>query len=368
MKYLFILGRNVELSKAEVFSYFEREENKILSSELIKNGLLLELERPIEEKVVDVFGGVISIGKVISSGDENELIKKLDNETLYFGESNKLNYIIWNFSEKYEIFQEYLKSRFKKEKLKATFKHLTGNIHLQNGEIVSIPSSKLINEEYFVYGNNEVYFGKIIQICDYTSLEERDMNKPVRRESLAISPRLAKILINLSKVKKGETLLDPFCGVGTILSEALLQKIKVMGIDKDKDAVTGAKQNLEWFGFQKEDYTLFNSDSRKAEIGLVSGIATEPDLGDTLKKIPTKNKAKQTISNFEKLIVEVIKNLKEKISGRIAFTSPNIRIGKKRIHLNLENVLNETGYVLKYEIPEFRENQIVGRMIYVLEK
>ena len=151
-------------------------------------------------------------------------------------------------------------------------------------------------------------------------------------------------------------------------SDTLLQKIKVMGIDKDKDAVTGAKQNLEWFGFQKEDYTLFNSDSRKAEIGLVSGIATEPDLGDTLKKIPTKNKAKQTISNFEKLIVEVIKNLKEKISGRIAFTSPNIRIGKKRIHLNLENVLNETGYVLKYEIPEFRENQIVGRMIYVLEK
>ena len=28
MKYLFILGRNVELSLAEVFSYFEKEGNK----------------------------------------------------------------------------------------------------------------------------------------------------------------------------------------------------------------------------------------------------------------------------------------------------------------------------------------------------
>jgi hypothetical protein len=37
------------------------------------------------------------------------------------------------------------------------------------------------------------------------------MQKPIRREELAISPRLAKILINLSGAKKNNLLLDPFC-------------------------------------------------------------------------------------------------------------------------------------------------------------
>jgi len=368
MKYLFILGRNVELSKAEVFSYFEKVENKILSSELIQNGLLIELENQIEEKEIDSFGGVISIGKVITFGDKNEIIKKLENGMLYLGTENKLNYTLWEFSNESEFIKDYLKKRFRKEKLKATFKHLNGSIKLQDGEHIYTPSSKLINEEYFVFGDNEIYFGKIVQTCNYSVLEERDMNKPVRREALAISPRLAKIMINLSKVKMKETLLDPFCGVGTFLSEALLQKIKVIGVDKDKDAIAGARQNLEWFGFSKENYGLINSDSTKVEINLVDAITTEPDLGKTLKKIPTKNKAKETISDFERLIVKIINNLKEKISGRIVFTSPNIRIGKKRISPNIEKILEETGYKLIYQIPEYREKQIVGRMIYVLEK
>lgn len=368
MKYLFILGRNVELSKAEVFSYFEKEENKILSHELNKNGLLLELEKPIEERVVDVFGGVISIGKVIASGEKNNLIRNLEKEIIYFGENNKLNYVLWDFSNESEKVQEYLKKRFKSEKLKATFKHLNRNIKLQDGEDAEIPSSKLIDEEYFVFGEETVYFGKIFQTCDYESLEKRDMEKPVRRESLAISPRLAKILINLSKVKKGETLLDPFCGIGTVLTEALLQEIKVVGIDKDKDAVIGSRQNLEWAGFNKENYELINLDSTSATINLVQGIATEPDLGDTLKKIPTKGKAEKQLKDFENLIIKVLNNFKEKVSGRVVFTSPNIRIGKKRIYPNTQKVLEETGYKLIYQIPEFRENQIVGRMIYVFEK
>lgn len=368
MKYLFILGRNIELSKAEVFSYFEKIGNRILKYELEKNGLFLDLENPIKENEIDFLGGVISIGKVIASGTEEELLKNIDKEELYFGTENKLNYTIWDFSKNLEVIRDYLKERFKKEKLKATLKHLTREIKLQEGEMANVPSSKLINEEYFIFGDKELFFGKIFQTCNYEIIEERDMNKPVRRESLAISPRLAKIMINLSKVKEDEILLDPFCGIGTILSEALLQKIKVMGIDKDEKAIIGAKQNLEWSKFDKKDYQLINSNSTKTQINYVNAIATEPDLGEILKKIPTKNKAKETLQKFEDLIVNILNNFREKISGRVVFTSPNIRIGKKRIHPEIEKILKRTDYKLIYELPEFRENQIVGRMIYVLEK
>ena len=369
MEYLFILGRNVELSKAEVFSYFEKEGIKILNHETNENSLLIETPEELPENSIRFFGGVVAIGKVVASGNLKKVLAQISNFNLYMGTENKLNYAVWNFSKNYDAVIETLKEKFRSEKLKATLKHLTGEIKLQSGKKAEMPSSKLIDEEYFVFSDGATEnFGRIVGKCDYEKIEKRDMTKPVRRESLAISPRLSKILINLSGVREGETLLDPFCGVGTILTEALLQNIKVIGIDKDKNAVSGARQNLEWKKFPKENYELINSDSTKEQIKTANGIATEPDLGETLKKIPQKSEAEKTLEKFENLIIRVLNNFKEKISGRIAFTSPYIRIGKKKLKCDVEKILEKTGYKLIYEIPEYRENQIVGRIICVLEK
>jgi tRNA G10 N-methylase Trm11 len=365
MKYLFILGRNIELSIAEIESFFGKN---IVNKTLIKNGLLVDLKNEISNDAVNELGGVLSIGKVLASGKEKEIKKKLDEIMIYEGKENKLTYAVWNFSKKYDFIRECLKKRFKQEKLKASEKHLTGKIKMQEGNVLGNVSSKLVSEEYFVFGDEEIYFGKIASKCDYDSLEKRDMEKPFRRESLAISPRLAKIMINLSGIKGGK-ILDCFCGIGTILQEGLLKGFEVVGVDKDKKAIEGAEKNLTWLGFSKDKYLLINFDSRKVNLPEVSVMVSEPDLGEKLKKIPTKQKAEQTSKNFEKLMVQVINNAKAKIEGKIVFSSPYIRIGKKRIGCNIENICEKTGYKLvRPGIPEFRHNQIVGRMIYVLER
>lgn len=370
MEYLFILGRNRKLSITEIENYLEKENNRIQKSKIIENGFFVEVENPLKKNAIDSLGGTISIGEILVSGTKENFFKKLDNAIIYSGTSNKLSYTIWNFSSIAEELKEYLKQRFKEEKLKTSFKGLTGTIKSQEGEEDRKPSSKTLDEEYFIFENEKLhYFGKITSHCDYTSIENRDIKKPVRRESLAISPRLGKILINLAQLKENETLLDPFCGVGTVLQEALLQNINAIGIDKDKDAISGAKQNLKWFNFDEKKYKLINFDSSKVEIDKVTSIATEPDLGTTLKKIPTKRKAEETLKNFEKLMSYVINNLKQNVKKRIVFTSPYIRIGKKRVHCNIEEICNRTNcHLIGDGIPEYRENQIVGRMIYILEK
>jgi tRNA G10 N-methylase Trm11 len=144
---------------------------------------------------------------------------------------------------------------------------------------------------------------------------------------------------------------------------------KTFPIEIVSDAIKGAQENMKWFGFDKDKYFLINFDSTKVDIPEVSGIVTEPDLGDTRKKIPTKDKAQETLNKFDNLMISVINNVKDKVSGRIVFTSPDIRIGKKRLHCNIERICENTGYSPVIEgLAEFRENQIVGRMIYVLEK
>jgi tRNA G10 N-methylase Trm11 len=371
MKYLFILGRNPELSLEEIKAYFTREENKILDYSIKDNALFIDLEKPIQN-IIENFGGVISIGEVIASGQGDELIENIEKEEIYLGTENKFNYLLWDFSKEEREVESYLKKRFRKEKLKVTQKQIKSEMVLQSGEKVLVSSSgRNIDLEYFVFDEEDIsYFGKITQKSDYDAIESRDMNKPVRRESLSISPRLSKIMINLSLVKPGEKMLDAFSGIGGILQEALIQGIKVIGVEKDKPAVDGAHQNLEFAGFSKTDYDLINFDSTRVKISKVQAMVSEPDLGETLKKMPTKANAKKTLREFEWLMIKVINNLKRDIEGRIVFTSPLIKHYKKRMHCNIERILEETGYSLVkgFPIAEFRQGQVVGREIYVLER
>jgi tRNA G10 N-methylase Trm11 len=367
MKYIFILGRNVELSIAELKSFFEKERIKYSLISKNRNAVLIETEKALKSEIVVKLGGTISIGEVIAEGKTEDLLNEINTKELYSGKSNKLNYVVFDFGGKNTVdILLYLKARFRNEKLKATEKKLTGNMKLQTGEVVHSLSSHLIQEQYFVFGES---FGRIIESCDYEKIEQRDMKKPVRRESLSISPRLAKILINLSGVRENETLLDPFCGIGVVLQEALLQNINVIGVDKDKLAIEDAKTNLEWFKFPKSDYTLINEDSSKVKVRDVKGIATEPDLGELQKRIPSEQKAKEILSGFELLMIKVLTNLKRHVHGKIAFTAPLIQTDKKKIACDFENIAKKTGLKIAkgFPISEFREDSIVGRSILVME-
>ncbi len=347
IKYLFVLGRNIELSIAEILSYFERVDNKVKNYTKRDNAILIEVNKEIEKDAIEKLGGTLRIG---------ELIK----DEICFSK-NKINYVIWDFSDKVEEIEDYLKDKFKKEKIKAVKKPLTGSISSQEGKKYKIVGSKLIDEEFFVFEEN---FGRMIQRCDYDEIEKRDMKKPVRREELSISPRLAKVMINLSQVKKG-ILVDPFCGIGVVLFEALLQGIPVIGVDVDENALDGAKKNLEWGKFK--DYQIIKSDSRRVEIGNAEVIATEPDLGQILRKSPTEKEAENTLKNFDKLMMGVLNNLKRKVSGRIVFTAPYILTRHGRKSCNIQDITKRTGLKLvEGPFPEYREKQVVGREIFVL--
>jgi len=380
MKYLFILGRNIELSVAELRSFFRKNNWKFEKIKLAGNGLLVESSAKIGKGTVPKLGGTISVGEVLASGDAKEIFSQLGKIELHSGKSNKLNYVVHDFgSEILKDAENYLKQRFKAEKLKATEKKLTGSIQLQGGASVAKVASSLIDEQFFIFSSkDENYFGRIFESSDYGEIEKRDMQKPVRRNELAISPRLAKILVNLSEVssEKGEILLDPFCGIGVVLQEALLQRIKATGIDIDKTAVAGARQNLEFFGFDKKNYKLINGDSSKIKINeKISGVATEPDLGKLQKSVPGEEEARKIIGEFEKLMIKVLNNIKENVKGKIAFTAPLIFAGKKggRIGCDFKRIANSTGLKIceGFPIQEFRERfrakSIIGRSIVVLE-
>lgn len=92
----------------------------------------------------------------------------------------------------------------------------------------------------------------------------------------SINPKLARACVNLSRLKKGQTLLDPFCGTGGILAEAAMMGINVIGYDIDPRMLSMAKKNFEFFKFK--NYTLAQCDSTTAEMK-ADALVTDPPYG-----------------------------------------------------------------------------------------
>ena len=362
MKYLFILGRNPELSISELRAFFGE-----LDYKKKENAILVEFPGKLDLEIIKKLGGTISIGEVLASGKIEEIEKQLEEKEIYFGKKNNFSFVLYDFSKDTEEIREYLKKRFRKEKLKASEKRAKFMI-LQDGER-GYYSSGLIEEQYFMFDD---YFGRIVEECNYDEIEKRDMGKPVRREQLAISPRLAKIMINLSQVKENEILLDPFCGIGVILQEALIQRKNVIGIDNNAQTIEDARKNLEWGKYSERRYKLIVDDSRTVELSdKIHVIVTEPELGKILKKTPNIYEIQKMQRGFEKLMIEVLKHLKKSVNGRVIFTAPFVKLNKgDRIGCSIKNILEDTGLKLVrgFPIADFREEQIVGRQIFVLER
>ena len=368
MKTFFILGRNPELSRHEIIEFLKARNRKF--TEIFFEENFLVLETPDDEKFnIQEFGGVMWLGKITSEGTNEEIIKSLKTKEII--PSDKFSYAIFGNQDEQNI-----KDRFKERKKKAMLKHGRQQIKFQDGSKHDLPNAEFYifyhspnTESQIPNTSRKVYFGIATQDYDDKGVKKRDMQKPTRRESLAISPRLSKILINLSSAKPRDLILDPFCGIGGILQEALIKKINVHGIDKDKTATEGATQNLKWLTSEykiENSYKIENYDSRKAPDLQFAAIITETPLGKILRKKPNDNEAKQIIQNFEAYIIPILKKLKsvKKPKAKIAITFPVIRT----FHADTKKIANKCGLKIYIKpILESRPNQFISRDIVVFQ-
>ena len=122
----------------------------------------------------------------------------------------------------------------------------------------------------------------------YIAIEKYHLNKkhfedikPHKRPFFypgSMSPKLARCMVNLARVKEGDLLLDPFCGTGGILIEAGLIGCKVLGSDIFWKMKNGTAINLDYYGIT--DYRTFNLDVRELKMyEKVAAVVTDPPYG-----------------------------------------------------------------------------------------
>lgn len=129
-----------------------------------------------------------------------------------------------------------------------------------------------------------ISFEDTIYICIqkyYLNKKHFEEIKPHKRPFFhpgGMSPKLARCMVNLSRVKKGETLLDPFCGTGGMLIEAGLIGVHVIGSDINWKMKNGSAVNLDHAGIS--DYETYKIDFHQLKLPEpANAVVTDPPYG-----------------------------------------------------------------------------------------
>ena len=99
-----------------------------------------------------------------------------------------------------------------------------------------------------VITEEKVLFGKLLSESDGRWIVH---NKRPHVTSSSLPARLARAIVNLT-VSPGDRLLDPCCGTGTIILEAVQMGVKAVGYDVNVRMVVATQKNLKHYGLSAE--------------------------------------------------------------------------------------------------------------------
>ena len=392
MKYFFILGNNPTLSFAEIASVLNLKPEQILF--LSEESLIVDIEDSLEvEKLIRRLGGTIKIGEIkfqVSDLKYQKLVELIEVKNSegkfnfgisYYGKNKLKNEKSLAMEIKRTLKEKEVSSRWvtSKEKTLSSVVVEQNKLITDKGiEIVIMNNYGPSSPKGFAEAG-QFYIGKTLVVQPFKELSKRDYGRPGRDDkSGMLPPKLAQIMLNLTGGNSKDILLDPFCGSGTILTEAMLMSYeKLIGCDKSEKAITDTKKNIEWtkeYG-QLSDVNcqMFQIDvsslSGKIKLSSVDAIVTEPYLGPSRIR-RDRNSIEKVVKELEQLYHQAILQFEKvlKPSGRIVMIWPVLIVdNNEKIYLNTRNILKGSSFQKINSIEEFKNKtlQLTNRQTFL---
>lgn len=243
---------------------------------------------------------------------------------------------------------------------------------------------------------------RVIQVQNINAYARRDQERPARDAKVGmLPPKLAQILINLAgELRPGATVLDPFCGTGVVLQEALLMGYRAYGTDVSERMVEYSQRNLEWLAVARgragtrrvtgagagggawtgaRDFRVEVGDATKFSWQPpIGAVAAEVYLGPPMSAPPTEMKLKAAKQECSGTLLGCLRNL----AGQLTPGTPVVlavpawrRPNGAYERLNLLDEIEQLGYnvrsfknLAQSDLLYHREQQVVAREIIVLRK
>jgi tRNA G10 N-methylase Trm11 len=428
---LFISGKNWMLSLAELTAYFKTREIAFEIQFFSGEFFALSFEKDFDVSAIADLGGTIKIAEVKTKFPTETIreafLKKNKQVKAQIAESLARSGLVAGMektSEKVEFgvsvyctestlrsmsggIQRFVGSTVKKELAdlgkKANFMGFASDRKQAQLSHVEVLKKKLVEnktEVLFCIGRTETWVATTVAVHNPFEFQKRDIYKPNQRKIFGMPPRLARMMVNLSACRSGKVLLDPFCGVGTILQEALLEKAMVVGMDVNPWCVKAATENLEWLTKEYElaeaDFRVLQGDVNRLveKIGqeTMDCIVCEPDLGPALRQVPTGPYAEKIILKLEPLYFGFVEQAYRalKPGGRLVLVTPYMKTrSKQSVTMPIGEKLESLGFkvarafskemfsqsagglerlINAASLVEMDERHMIGREIHIIEK
>ena len=114
-------------------------------------------------------------------------------------------------------------------------------------------------------------------------LEKRKVGERPFFSPISLHPKYARALINLTGVRRGGTVLDPFCGTGGIAIEAADMGIKAIVSDFDEEMVIGTRENMDFYGLPLHDFDVLDIGDIPERFHDIDAVCTDPPYGRSTK-------------------------------------------------------------------------------------
>jgi len=415
MSYLFFLGRSRELASQELYSFFPKARIMTDSLYQVDEGVLEVNGKMIAVKdALSVLGGTVKIAEVLETvttfdatsiarnimtchghpgafsrpasrqagislrqpADRNNECTNEEREKITFGISTYEG--VGKIPQ--SVYQD-IKQLLENNGNKVRF------VLPQDGSILSSVAVEKqgVTEINIVKIEEKFLFSKTLAVQEFEEWGRRDYDRPFFDSKKGmLPPKVARMVVNIALGKKatGKTVLDPFCGMGTIPGEAILRGAIAMGSDSSKEAIEKSKKNTIWLRSRDSllpPVTYFVSDathvSQSVRAETIDAIVTEPFMGSPqlgLGKITDKKEIRNAIKGLEKLYIGCFREWHTllKAGGVVVIALPEIELGKTKYFVkNVIDSCETLGYTKQQgPLPYNRPNAIVRRMFYKFQK
>ncbi|MCD6300983.1 MAG: RNA methyltransferase [Staphylothermus sp.] len=256
--------------------------------------------------------------KICLANTSNEVLSTIIRRAGYITEAGILIDIDDPYSPSYEYIDELKKYDFKS--IRSTIVRSTIELNTRDRYIDYLKEKLGLIHEYtktnylrIIFSEGLVFIGYPLASLNKVDILKREPKYRPFFRSIALPVRLSRALINLSRVKENQVILDPFMGTGSIVLEAALMGIRAIGAELDWELVHGALENIRYYGAKNTMIIL--GDSTTISYNEVDGIATDPPYGRAAS-----TKGRETLELYKLFLERAMDSLKK--GGYLVFMAP----------------------------------------------